>query len=309
MAKQLKDPGLGSKYEGKTKRLINQDGSFNIRKVGIGSNIRDTYHSLINMSWSKFLSLALVAIFIINIAFALVYVAIGVEHLQGDIEGDTLDNILQAFYFSFQTFTTVGYGQIVPIGMFINLVAFLESTTGLMVFAIITGLLYGRFSKASMRLLYSDKAIIAPYKEGWAFMFRVTNMRKSMLTELSASVSVSVVETEHGTKVRRYYQLPLEIKYIEFFPASWTIVHPIDANSELNKLDLTNLEDKEAEFIIQLKGFDQTFSQIVHSHYSYVCNEVIVGAKFKPAYTYDEDGTMVLPIDQFHDYETVEYRT
>lgn len=308
MAKQLNDPGLGSKYEGKTKRLINQDGSFNIKKVGVGSNIRDTFHALINMSWAKFLFLALLAIFIINIGFALVYVAIGVEQLQGDVEGDTLDNILQAFYFSFQTFTTVGYGQIVPIGMFINLVAFLESTTGLMVFAIITGLLYGRFSKASMRILYSEKALISPYKDGWAFMFRVTNMRNSLLTGLSASVAISVVENEKGNKVRRYYQLPLEIKFIEFFPASWTIVHPIDKASKLANIDLRKLDEKEAEFIIQLKGFDQTFSQNVHSHYSYIPDEIILGAKFKPAYSYDNDGTMVLPLDKFHEYETVTYQ-
>jgi len=176
-----------------------------------------------------------------------------------------------------------------------------------MVFAIITGLLYGRFAKASMRILYSNKALIAPYKDGWAFMFRVTNMRKSMLIELYANVSLSIVEKIDGEKVRRYYRLPLEIKFIEFFPASWTIVHPIDKSSELNKLDLKKFNNLEAEFIIQLKGFDQTFSQSVHSHYSYICNEVVVGAKFKPAYSYDKDGTMVLPIDQFHDYEEVEY--
>ena len=308
MATQINDPGLGSKYGGKTKRLINQDGTFNIRKIGINSNIRDNFHLLINMSWARFLSLALIGIFIINIAFALVYVMIGVEQLSGDIEGDTLDNILQAFYFSFQTFTTVGYGQIVPIGKFINLVAFLESTTGLMVFAIITGLLYGRFSKASMRILYSSKSLIAPHKDGWAFMFRVTNMRKSMLTELSASLSISIVEKVKEEKVRRYYLLPLEIKFIQFFPASWTIVHYIDQKSELAKIDLSKLNDLDAEFIVQLKGFDQTFSQTVHSHYSYICSEVVVGGKFKPAYSYDEDGTMILPIDQFHEYELVEYK-
>ena len=307
MAQQLKDPGLGSKYEGKTKRLINQDGSFNIRKVGIVSNIRDTYHSLIHMTWAKFLALALTAIFVINIAFALIYVAIGVEHLKGDVEGDTFDNILQAFYFSFQTFTTVGYGHIVPIGAFINMMAFLESTTGLMIFAIITGLLYGRFSKATMRVLFSNKALIAPYKNGWALMFRITNLRKSMLSELSASLALSIVEKQNGEMIRRYYQLPLEIKFIEFFPASWTIVHPIDESSELKKLNLLELEKNDAEFIVQLKGFDQTFSQTVHSHYSYINDEVVIGAKFKPAYSYDNDGTMVLPIDQFHEYENVKY--
>ncbi len=307
MATQLKDPGLGSKYDKKVKRLINQDGSFNIKKVGIGSNIRDTYHSLINMSWTKFLLLAFLLIFIVNVAFALIYVAIGVEHLKGDIEGDTIDNILQSLYFSFQTFTTVGYGQIVPVGIFINFVSFLESTTGLMVFAIITGLLYGRFSKPSMRILYSQKALIAPYKDGWAFMFRVTNMRKSTLIELHASVSMSMVEKSNEEKIRKYYRLPLEIKFIEFFPASWTIVHPIDEASELKNMDLSQLTNMEAEFIIQLKEFDQTFSQSVHSHFSYMSNEVVVGAKFKPAYSYDEDGTMLLPIDKFHDYEKVNY--
>lgn len=109
MASQIKDPGLGSKYDGKTKRLINQDGSFNIKKIGINSNIVDTYHSLINMTWTKFLLIAFLSIFAINVMFALIYVGIGVENLNGDIEGDTLNNILQSFYFSFQTFTTVGY--------------------------------------------------------------------------------------------------------------------------------------------------------------------------------------------------------
>lgn len=307
MAVQLKDPGLGSKYEGSTKRLINQDGSFNIKKVGINSNIRDTYHSVINMTWTKFLSLALLIILLINIGFALIYVAIGVEHLKGDIEGDTLDNILQAFYFSFQTFTTVGYGQITPMGAVTNLVAFLESTTGLMVFAIITGILYGRFAKPNMRILYSNKALISPYKEGWAFMFRVTNMRKSILIELNASVVISIVEVVNNEKVRKYYRLPLEISSIDFFPASWTVVHPIDSKSELSKINLEDLNKIEAEFIIQLKGFDQTFGQSVHSHYSYICNEVVLGGKFKPAYSYDKDGTMVLPINQFHEYEKVDY--
>lgn len=308
MADQLKDPGLGSKYDGKTKRLINRDGSFNIKKVGINSNIRDTYHSLINMTWTKFLSIAILFILLINIGFALLYVAIGVEHLKGDVEGDTLNNILQAFFFSFQTFTTVGYGLIVPIGAVMNMVAFLESTTGLMVFAIITGLLYGRFAKPNMRILYSDKALIAPYKNGWAFMFRVTNMRKSMLIELNASIAIAIVETDKGEKVRKYYKLPLEIDSIEFFPASWTIVHQIDNSSELSKINLEDLSKIEAEFIIQLKGFDQTFGQSVHSHYSYICNEVVLGGKFKPAYSYDDEGNTVLPIDQFHEYDEVEYK-
>lgn len=307
MASQSKDSGFGAKYNGTTKRMINPDGSFNIIKTGINSNIRDTYHWLINMSWFRFLSLSLVMIFCINVLFALVYVLIGVEHLEGDIEGDTLDNIIQAFYFSFQTFTTVGYGHIVPVGVFINFVAFIESTTGLMVFAIITGLLYGRFSKPGMRILFSKKALIAPYKEGWALMFRVTNLRKSDLIELEARVALSQNQAVNGNKVRKYHRLPLEINFIEFFPASWTIVHPIEETSPLHNISASMLAETQAEIIIQLKGFDQTFSQIVHTHYSYIPSEIVIGAKFKPAYSTDADGNIILPIDEFHDFENVPF--
>lgn len=308
MVRQIKDPGFGTKYTSRTQRLINTDGSFNIKKTGIGTNIRDTYHSLINMTWTKFLFLSLLVIFIINIVFALTYVAIGVEHLQGDKEGDTMNNILQAFYFSFQTFTTVGYGHIVPTGVIANLVAFLESTTGLMVFAIITGLLYGRFAKPSMRLLYSENALIAPFKDGWAMMFRVTNIRKSLLIDMNATVAVSLVERfKDKENKRRYFRLPLQISTINFFPGSWTLVHPIDEDSPFSKIDLNNLKNEDFEIIIQLKGFDETFGQTVHSHYSYLSNELVVGAKFKLAYEFDEEGNSYLPVDKFSNYEQVIY--
>lgn len=307
MARQIKDPGFGSKYTNRAGRLINTDGTFNIKKTGIGTNIRDTYHSLINMTWTKFLFLSLMVIFVINILFALTYVAIGVEHLHGDKEGDMLNNILQAFYFSFQTFTTVGYGHIVPTGVVANLVAFLESTTGLMVFAIITGLLYGRFSKPSMRLMYSKNAIIAPFREGWAMMFRVTNIRKSLLIDMKAEVSISIRDVLKGDNKRVYYRLPLQLNTINFFPGSWTIVHPIDEESPFSKIDLTRLEEEDFEIIIQLKGFDETFGQTVHSHSSYLSNELVVGAKFRPAYAFDDDGSSFLPVDKFSDYDVVGY--
>lgn len=307
MARQINDPGFGSKYASRTQRLISTDGSFNIKKTGIGTNVHDTYHKWINMSWTKFLLLSLLMIFIINVVFALVYVAIGVEHLQGDQEGDTLNNILQAFYFSFQTFTTVGYGHITPVGVVANLVAFLESATGLMVFAIITGLLYGRFSKPSMRLLYSKNALIAPYKDGWAMMFRVTNIRKSLLIAMSANVAISIRDVIRGDEKREYYRLPLQLSTIEFFPGSWTLVHPIDADSPFNKIDLNNLEKEDFEIIIQIKGFDETFGQTVHSHYSYIEEELVVGAKFRLAYEFDENGQSSLPVDKFNDFDRVEY--
>jgi len=307
MAKQIQDPGLGSKYQPGEKRLMNKDGTFNVHKIGVPGNIRDTYQTLIKMSWTKFFVLTFVFIILLNILFAITYVFIGVEDLVGDQEGDIWQNLTEAFFFSFQTFTTVGYGHISPVGKLMNFVAAIESATGLMVFAIITGLLYGRFSRPSMRLLFSKNAIIAPYRDGWGLMFRVVNLRNSTLLEVGANVALTMHIKEGNENKRKYYRLKLEIDKIEYFPATWTIVHPLDEKSPFNALDLNNLAKEDLEIIIQLKAFDDTFAQHVHSRYSYQGSEIIVGAKFKPASRVDESGDLIIPLDEFHDYDVVSY--
>ena len=304
---EIKDPGLGSKFQEGSKRLLNKDGSFNVIKEGIPNNLKDTYQTLIAMSWAKFLLLSLASIFAINLVFALIYVGIGVEHLDGDKEGSFMQNLSEAFFFSFQTFTTVGYGHISPIGKLINFVAVFEASTGLMVFAIITGLLYGRFSRPSIRLLYSENALISPYKEGWGFMFRIVNLRKNLLLETSAMVALSLKIREGNETKRRYFRLDLEIDRIDFFAANWTLVHPIDKDSPFNQLDLNNIKAEDLEIIVQIKAYDNSFGQHVHSRNSYTQNELVVGAKFKPATRIDEEGNVVLPVEEFHDHELVPF--
>jgi len=307
MARQIKDPGLGSKYTPGEKRLMNKDGTFNVQKIGAPENIRDTYQSLIKMSWARFFALTFIFIICLNIVFAIVYVLIGVEHLAGNQEGDFWQNLSDAFFFSFQTFTTVGYGYISPIGKLTNFVAVIESATGLMVVAIITGLLYGRFSKPSMRLLFSENALISPYKDGWALMFRVVNLRKSTLLEVSASVALTLLIKDAIENKRKYYRLDLEISHIEFFPATWTLVHPINDKSPIKSLDIKSLNKEDLEIVIQLKAFDDTFAQHVHSRYSYQGDEVIAGAKFKPASRIDKNGDLVIPLNEFHNFELVDF--
>ena len=201
----------------------------------------------------------------------------------------------------------MGYGLIAPVGKLANVISIIESTTGLMVFAIITGLLYGRFSKPSMRLLFSKNALISPYKNGWALMFRVINLRQSILLEMNANVALTMHKKENNQNVRKYYRLKLEIDRIEFFPASWTLVHPINEDSPFHDMDLQNLNSQDVEIIIQLKGFDDTFSQHVHSRSSYLQNEIIVGGKFNPAFEINEMGEIIVPIHKFHDFEQVDY--
>ena len=155
MYKQVEDPGFGEKYFSRTKRIINKDGSFNVKRTDAGFNVSDIYHQLITMSWPAFLSV-LAGIFIfVNLLFAVLYTIIGVHNFEINSGGDFLINFLYSFFFSVQTFTTVGYGGILPENILSNLVASLEAMLGLMGFALATGLLYGRFSKPSAKIEFS----------------------------------------------------------------------------------------------------------------------------------------------------------
>ena len=302
-----RDPGLGTRYRRKTKRVINKNGSFNVLRIGTQFSTRNVYQAMLRMPWPMFLGLVVLTMILLNALFAVMYVLIGVEHLQGAAPGGPVHNFLQAFYFSFQTFTTVGYGAISPEGDFTALLAALEAMFGLICFALATSLLYGRFSRPSARLQYSKPVLIAPSKKGpdWNLQFRIANMRTSNLMELEASVILSMVEEMNGEFTRRYQQLTLERDYVLFFPLNWTLVHPIGEDSPLYGKSLDELHAANAEILILIKGFDDTFSQTVHSRYSYTCDEFVWGANFLPCFETNEEGDIVLYLDKLDDYELV----
>lgn len=300
--KQAKDPGLGEKYI-RNKRVINKDGSFNVTRSGLDSSGRNMYQYLINMSWLRFIGLIFGLYIVSNVLFALVYVAIGIEEFTGIDEHNAVGGFLGAFYFSTQTMTTVGYGAISPAGHLASTVAAIEAFVGFSGFALFTGLMYGRFSKPNARLLYSNNALIAPYQDGWSLQFRVVNRRSNVLMEMEARMMISFLDHETGT--RKYYTLPLESSFIHFFPLNWTIVHKIDEESPLDGLTQQDFIDRDAELLILLKGFDDTFGQTVHSRYSYRFDEIVFNARFVKAYDTDEHGHTVMNIQDIHKHEPV----
>ena len=139
-------------------------------------------------------------------------------------------------------------------------------------------------------------------------MYRVVNLRKSLLLETSANVALSVHVNDGNSQKRQYFRLDLEISFIDFFASTWTLVHPIDEKSPFSQFDLNNLKQEDIEIVIQMKAFDNTFAQHVHSRYSYTQNDIVVGAKFRPASRLDEEGNLRIPLDEFHDYDVVEYK-
>jgi inward rectifier potassium channel len=300
------DPGLTQKYSGTIRRIINHDGSFNVHRHGVGLRNLNFYQLLINISWPKFLILVVAAYFLCNAAFAGVYLALGVENLQGVDAASQLEAFLGAFYFSVHTFTTVGYGTIAPKGVGTNLVAAFEAMTGLMSFALATGLLYGRFSRPSARIMFSNRLLITPYQDKTSLQFRITNQRTNMLMDMDAKMLLMLVERAGGQLQRKYFDLKLERPSIYFFPLTWTIVHPIDSTSPLFGKTNEDLASLQAEIMILVKGFDDTFSQVVHARNSYRYDEIVWGGRFLPIFHIDEHGDIVLQIDRLNDIEQLQ---
>lgn len=289
------DLGFGTKLTAADGRLINRDGSFNVERRGYTS--WTPYQWLVEMSWPSFSVLIFAFYCLSNAFFALIYMAIGVEHLSGVQSGNWFENFLEAFFFSVQTFTTVGYGAVSPDGIAANIIAATGALIGLMAFALATGLFFARFSKPKAQILFSEHAIITPYRGIMGFEFRIANIRNNKLINLSAKVTMSWIEEKNGTLQRRYAALPLERDKVFLFPLNWTIVHPIDKESPLFEKSLAEISKMQAEFIILIQGYDETFAQNVHTTSSYTFDEILMDVKYAPMY-FSENGHTVLELDK-----------
>ena len=303
MKKESFDPGLTTQFSGELRRTINPDGSFNVKRSGLKWRDANPYLMLIDTTWPRFLLVVMVGFLAVNMIFACLYLLIGIHYLKG-LESD-MGAFANAFFFSVHTLTTVGYGNVYPEGPWANTISSLEAATGLMVFAIATGLLYGRFSRPSARILYSDNAIIAPYQDGTSLQFRITNARRNVLMNMEARVLLMIVDNANGELKRSFLDLPLERPSIYFFALTWTIVHPIDSASPFFGKTREDLAALSAEILILIQGFDDTFSQQVHSRYSYRHDQFVWGAKFVPTFKVDAKGDLVVEVDRISETKLV----
>jgi inward rectifier potassium channel len=303
MKQQAFDPGLTQQFTGELRRAINKDGTFNVHRRGTSFQDLNFYLYLIDTSWTTFIVIVTGFVLALNVLFATLYMLAGAEHLRG-IESE-MGVWVNAFFFSVHTLTTVGYGNLYPVGLWSNTLSAVEAVVGLLGFAVITGLLYGRFSRPSARIRFSENMLMAPYQDGTSLQFRVANGRSNTLMDLEARMLLMTVERVDGVLQRKYAALELERKSVYFFPLTWTVVHPIDEASPLYKKTAQDLAQVEAEVLILIKGFDDTFSQVVHARYSYRHEDIVWGAKFVPAFRIDPAGDMVLEVDRISDLKRV----
>jgi inward rectifier potassium channel len=302
------DLGFGSQPVLKNQFLLNKDGSPNVKRIGLPFfNTANNYHTLITMGWTRFCLMVVGIYIVINMIFAFIYLSFGPGALDGTSgSASPFGHFLDAFFFSAQTISTVGYGRISPKNVAANSVAALESMLGLLSFALATGLLYGRFSRPSAQIVYSKNILVAPYQENSrGLMFRLANLRRNILVDLEIEIIFSYNEMVNGKPQRRFFPLELERKAVSILTINWTVVHPIDANSPLAEMTHQELIDSEAAFAILLRAFDDTFSQTVHSRTAYQAREIVWGGKFKPIFDRDENGRIVLDLSRINEHEVL----
>src|SRR5215216_5320911 len=253
------DLGFGSIVSRDSRqRLLNRDGSFNVIRSGLGRfESFAPYHQLLTVSWTTFLGVAAACYLLLNVVFAFAYMASGDEALVGTGGSMLGGSFGRAFFFSVQTFATIGYGQLAPNGLSANLLVTVEALVGLMYQALATGLLFARFARPTASVLFSRRAVIAPYNEGEALMFRIANRRRNEILQVEAQVLFSEMKPDgRGGATRQYSLLPLERNQVTFFPLSWTIVHPIDRDSPLAGKSAEDLRRTQAEILVLLSGTD-----------------------------------------------------
>ena len=302
------DLGFGSIVARESRqRLLNRDGTFNVRREGLRFwQSLSAYHYLLTISWTKFFALVVAAFLAANAFFALMYVLAGDGALTGVTQTTFAGRFVEDFFFSVHTLATIGYGTIAPANLIGNITVTIETLIGLVGVAVIAGISFGRFSRPVANIVFSSNAVIAPYRGGRAFMFRIVNRRSNQLVDVQARVLLSRRKRESTTNDREFVQLKLERDTVAFFPLSWTIVHPLDDESPIRHWTAADVVECDAEFLVLLNAFDETFSQTVHSRSSYKAAETIWGARFVSMFNpTDDDGTISVDIRKLHDIERV----
>lgn len=299
------DTGFSSNASG---RFIHKDGKPNVRRAGLSNPLQkySWYHTMLDLPSWKFILLLITGYIIANIFFALLYYAIGIEHLTGIDESTPFNEFTDVFFFSSQTFTTVGYGRIAPVGFLASMLATFEAFLGLLGFAIATGLFYGRFSRPRAYLKFSKIALIVPFEGSSALMFRMAPFKNNLLTDAQVILTCAIEDAdEKGELKSKFFTLRTQINKINTLSLNWTVVHKIDESSPFFELTKENFETMDVEIFAHIRAFDEVFSNTVVQRTSYSSHhkEIIFAQKFNMMYAPSKgQKTTILNLDLIDSY-------
>ncbi len=284
-------------------RLVEPDGRLGSNRIGLQFwPSLNLYHHLIGLPWWVFLSLLALLFLSVNAAFATLYLWTGSLSLYASPRLGFVGLWLKDFFFSVETLATIGYGQIYPVTVLSNLVMTAESFLGLLGLAVATGLVFARFARPKQRILFSRSALIAPYGQGRALMFRIVNGLRTQVIDLEIRVVFTLFRDDHGARVRHFHTLELERAYVPLLPGPLTVVHPIGPESPLAALDPGFLRSGEAEFLVLLSGLDDTLFQPVRARASYLWSDLVWGARFRSMFVHAA-GHLVTDVRLLNDVE------
>jgi inward rectifier potassium channel len=283
-------------------RIVTQDGRLEFKGIGTWySYWREPYHLLLTAPWPIFLFLIALAYAGVNSLFAVAYL----------IGGDNLNNVrpgsfIDAFFFSVQTFASIGYGVMTPKTFYADVLVAFEAWVELLSLALITGLAFARFSRPTARMLFSEVAVITPYEGIPTLMFRAANQRRNQVLEAQMQVYFmhQVVSVE-GARFYRVFDLNLVRRQIPNFRLTWTVMHTVDEQSPLYGFTLESLREANAQVVISLSGVDDELSQTIYARHTYGVQNILENHRFIDIIHYTEEGDREIDYTKFHDVEPI----
>ena len=286
--------------------LVQRERSDQVAAIGLRTPwLRDLYHNLLILPWPIFLVVLAFVYLGLNIFFALLYL----------LGGDAIANarpgaFADAFFFSVETLSTIGYGQMSPATLYGHIVMTGEALVGLMLIAVAAGLMFARFSRPTARVLFSKVAVIAPHDGVPTLTLRLANVRLNQILEAQDSVTLVRDErTAEGEWMRRFYDLRLARHRSPIFAMTFTVMHEIDPTSPLSKATPSSLAAESAEIVVTVLGIDEVTVQPVYARASYLAHEVLWNRRFVDVFTQTEAGRLAIDYRLFHDTEPIEPRT
>jgi inward rectifier potassium channel len=283
--------------------VVSRIGGTDVVKLGTQRlGFRDAYYLIHTLSWRVFFASMVSIYLLVNLIFATLYF-VGGNAIAGARPGSFSD----CFFFSVETLATVGYGEMSPGTLYGHIVATIEIVSGMMSLAVITGMMFARFSKPTARALFSSVAVVAPFNGATMLMLRAANERRNSIVEASANLTLSWIETTlEGASFRRFYDLKLERKRSSLFALSWTIMHRIDENSPLHGVDSAALAAQKARLQISITGIEESLAATVHARFDYANDAILFGQRFVDVVCTGPDGTIYVDLARFNDVEPLD---